>query len=223
MGDGGAVLTNDAALAQHVRVLRSYGETARYRHEEIGLNSRLDEVQAAVLRDVALPRLKRWVQRRRQIAEAYLDGIRNPALKVPGAPADSRSGWYLFPVHVDPDRRQAFLEYLKGQKVAAGVHYPVAVPDQPAMRRTEFEMADDCATARRICASEVSLPIHPYLTDEEVRRVIEVVNGWRTEVRIADRGVLSAAQSAGARDEARQAKACVLMSLLRFLKEPVDA
>ncbi len=223
MGDGGAVLTNDPALAERVRVLRSYGETARYRHEEIGVNSRLDELQAAVLRDVGLPRLKRWVQRRRQIAEAYLEGIHNPAVKCPGAPAGSRSSWHLFPVHVDPRQRRAFLEYLRGQTIAAGVHYPVAIPDQPAMGQAKYEMANDCATARRICASEVSLPIHPYLTDEEVGQVIDAVNGWQAQAQAPDPGILSAAQSAGKSDDGRIAKTRVLMSLARLLREPVDA
>src|SRR5579862_303842 len=165
MGDGGAILTNDASFDAEARVLRSYGETARYRHEQAGYNSRLDELQAALLRSACLPRLDKWIARRREIACAYQEGLRSA-----GAPEGSESSWHLFPIHVA--RRDELLQHLKVSGIAAGVHYPTAIPDQPALAKVPFELADDCATARRICASEVSLPIHPYLTDEEVIRVI---------------------------------------------------
>jgi dTDP-3-amino-3,4,6-trideoxy-alpha-D-glucose transaminase len=186
MGDGGALLTNDARLAEKARVLRFYGETSRYRHEEIGYNSRLDEVQAALLRDACLPRLNRWVERRREIADAYNNRIRNREIGLPGTPEGSRSGWHLFPIHVAPSRRMDLIEHLKASGVAGGIHYPTAIPDQPAMSSVTFEMADPCDLARQICASEVSLPIHPYLNDEEVDRVIDAVNAF----------TLSAAQQA---------------------------
>lgn len=183
MGDGGALLTNDPRLAEKARVLRFYGETSRYRHEEIGYNSRLDEVQAALLRNACLPRLNRWIERRREIAEAYNFRICNREIGLPGAPEGSCSSWHLFPIHVAPARRAELIEHLKTSGVAAGIHYPTAIPDQPAMASAPFEMADPCALARQICASEVSLPIHPYLTDDEVDRVIEAVNAFaRTAV-----------------------------------------
>ncbi len=178
MGDGGALLTNDPRLAEKARVLRFYGETTRYRHEEIGYNSRLDEVQAALLRDASLPRLNRWVECRREIAEAYNTRIRNREIGLPGTPEGSQSSWHLFPIHVAPARRTELVEHLRNYGIAAGVHYPVAIPDQPTMSSVTFEMADPCALARQICASEVSLPIHPYLTDEEVTRVIDAVNAF---------------------------------------------
>lgn len=172
MGDGGAILTNDPALDAQARALRSYGETSRYRHEHLGYNSRLDELQAALLHTVMLPRLDRWTARRRAIAQAYLRGAHAP-----------ESSWHLFPIRVPPGQRAAFLEHLKSRGIVAGIHYPTAIPDQPALlsgdHRERFELADDCATARRICASVVSLPIHPYLTDQEVARVIDAVHTWR--------------------------------------------
>jgi dTDP-3-amino-3,4,6-trideoxy-alpha-D-glucose transaminase len=178
MGDGGALLTNDPEIARQARVLRFYGETSRYRHEELGYNSRLDELQAALLHEACLPRLHHWVARRRAIARAYTDGIRNRMIRLPGEPEGSHSSWHLFPVHVAPERRAALLDHLKAAGIAPGIHYPAAIPDQPALARVPFEMADDCALARQICAAEVSLPIHPYLTDEEVARVIDAVNGF---------------------------------------------
>lgn len=176
MGDGGALLTADPQLAARARALRSYGETERYRHEELGYNSRLDEVQATLLRQACLPRLDQWIARRRAIAAAYHEGIRNREIGLPGAPAGSESSWHLFPIHVAPERRAEMLEHLKAAGIAAGIHYPTAIPDQPAMGQARFELADDCELARQICASEVSLPIHPYLTDDEVDRVLDAVN-----------------------------------------------
>lgn len=178
MGDGGAILTNDTGLDAQARVLRFYGESARYRHDKLGYNSRLDELQAAILHRAFLPRLARWISRRRAIAQAYMGGIRNPAVRVPGAPQGSDSSWHLFPVFVAPDLRAGFLDHMKAAGVTTGIHYPVAIPDQHALQRVPYELADDCATARGLCASEVSLPIHPYLTDAEVARVMDAVNGW---------------------------------------------
>jgi dTDP-3-amino-3,4,6-trideoxy-alpha-D-glucose transaminase len=179
MGDGGAILTANAEWAQQSAALRDYGQTAKYRHEAVGYNSRLDEVQAAVLRQAMLPRLNGWNGRRREIAKQYLAGIRHSQVRCAGAPEGSESTWHLFPVLVPPERKAAFVEYLKASGVTPGEHYPAIIPDQPVMAHVAFEFADDCQTARRFAASEVSLPIHPYLTGEEVARVIEVVSSWK--------------------------------------------
>jgi dTDP-4-amino-4,6-dideoxygalactose transaminase len=165
MGDGGAILSRDASLDARVRALRDYGQTAKYRHDFIGYNSRLDELQAAFLRRACLPRLKRWTARRREIAGAYLSGIRNPAVRLPAPREGSQPSWHLFPVWMDHPRRSHF-----------GCHYPVAIPDQKAMRDVPFEVPGGCENARRLCTSEVSLPIHPYLSDAEVAEVIAAVN-----------------------------------------------
>src|SRR5262249_43063385 len=150
----------------------------KYRHEAVGYNSRLDELQAAILRTAILPRLTAWIERRRAIARQYIAGIQNPAVSVTGASEGSESSWHLFPVFVAADRKAAFMEHLKSSGMVAGEHYPMIIPDQPVMAHAAFEFADDCATARHVTASEVSLPIHPYLTDDEVTRVIDVVNAW---------------------------------------------
>ena len=178
MGDGGAILTNDARHDAHARVLRFYGETARYHHTEIGWNSRLDEVQAAILERAFLPRLEGWLARRRAVAEAYTLGIRNADVRLPGMAEGSDSSWHLFPIFVAPDRRGAFMEHMQAHGVMTGIHYPTAIPDQPVMRDVAHEMAGDCAVARRLCASEVSLPVHPYLSDAEVEKVVAAVNRW---------------------------------------------
>jgi dTDP-3-amino-3,4,6-trideoxy-alpha-D-glucose transaminase len=178
IGDGGAILTSDAALDASVRVLRDYGQTSKYRHCAIGYNSRLDELQAALIHDAFLPRLGGWIARRRAIAGRYLEGIRNPAIRCLGEPAGSESSWHLFPVLVDADRKAAFLEYLKANWVGAGEHYPVVIPDQRALDGVPHEIAGALENARRIAHGEVSLPIHPYLRDDEVASVIDVCNRW---------------------------------------------
>lgn len=180
MGDGGAVLTTDADLDARVRVLRDYGQTAKYRHDVIGSNSRLDELHAAYLRDVCLPRLDRWTARRRGIAAIYRNEIRHPEVRLPVVSGDAEPCWHLFPVFVTPERRDHFLQHLKDSGIAAGIHYPVAIPDQGALRDTAWEWGagSDGSVSRRLCAGEVSLPIHPYLNDESVFRVVQAINRW---------------------------------------------
>jgi dTDP-4-amino-4,6-dideoxygalactose transaminase len=185
MGDGGALLTNDADLYKHARRLRFYGESGRYQHAELGYNSRLDEVQAALLHDAFLPRLNGWVARRREIAAAYSDGIQNREVCLPGKPKGSDSSWHLFPIHVAPNRRDALQTHLQVAGIPAGIHYPTAIPDQTAMAQARFELADDCSMARQICASELSLPIHPYLTDQEVQQIITAVNSFERRETVA--------------------------------------
>jgi dTDP-3-amino-3,4,6-trideoxy-alpha-D-glucose transaminase len=171
MGDGGAILTNDLGFDAQARTLRDYGQSSKYRHESIGYNSRLDELQAALLRRVALPRLEAWTRRRQQIAARYLERIDHKNVRLL---RNASSSWHLFPVFVEPTLRESFMTHLKVKKIGIGIHYPHTIPDQPALRGIEH----GCPTARRIADSEVSLPIHPYLTDAEVDRVIEAVQSW---------------------------------------------
>jgi dTDP-4-amino-4,6-dideoxygalactose transaminase len=166
MGDGGAILSRDAGFDARVRALRDYGQTAKYRHDFIGYNSRLDELQAAYLRRACLTRLERWTARRREIAAAYLAGIKNPAVRLPSPPKGSEPSWHLFPVWID--RRLHDSRF--------GIHYPIAIPDQKALDGVPFEAPGGYENARRLCASEVSLPIHPYLDDGEVAEVIAAVD-----------------------------------------------
>ena len=178
LGDGGAILTSDERLAADVRMWRDYGQSAKYRHDVAGYNSRLDELQAALLLRVSLERLPCWTAQRRQVASSYTAGINNPAITVPGAPPGSDSCWHLFPVLVNPERKSAFIKWLQAHEISSAEHYPIAIPDQPAMAAIESEMLGDLDVARHICHSEVSLPIHPYLEASEVSRVIEVCNAW---------------------------------------------
>lgn len=175
-GDGGAVLINDVALHSKALALRDYGQTSKYVHSVYGLNSRLDEVQAALLGEVLLPRLARFTARRQEIATRYCTEIENRHLTLP-APGLS-SVWHLFPILVK-SRRESFQDFLKSQGVQSAVHYPKLITDQEALTRGKrFECLDSLSMAHTFANSETSIPIHPYLSDADVSKVISACNNW---------------------------------------------
>jgi len=171
LGDGGAVVTRDATLAQRLRRLRNGGQTTRYHHEEAGANSRLDEIQAAVLR-ARLPWLAGWTDRRRQIAQAYRAGLAGTSVHVPPL-CDDGHVYHLFPVLTSD--RTAFQAHLLAQGVETLIHYPVPIPRQPALSSLHPRQ---CAVADRICGEVCSLPMYPSLSDQEVDRVIASVRSF---------------------------------------------
>lgn len=179
MGDGGAVLTRSAQAAELARSLRDYGQSEKYEHRFLGLNSRLDEIQAAILRDALLPELARFTARRVEIAARYREEIRNPGLRVPPAPEGSESVWHLFPVLVSGERG-SFQEHLRRDGIGSGVHYPRTIPEQPALLEAHVgERLTPLLQAEAFARREVSLPLHPFLTEREVGRVVASCNSWR--------------------------------------------
>jgi len=179
LGDGGAVLTSDAALAGEAAALRDYGQSAKYRHTRLGLNSRLDELHAAILRDAILPRLSEWTNRRRSTGGFYDREIRNPRIRVPAPPTAANPCRHLYPVFVAPQSKPSFLAHLRERGIAAGEHYPLCVFEQEALRGVSAEFASPCDNALRLARSEVSLPMHPFLTEEEIHAVVKACNEWR--------------------------------------------
>jgi dTDP-4-amino-4,6-dideoxygalactose transaminase len=166
LGDGGAVVTNDVEVANRTRRLRNGGQSARYHHAESGVNSRLDEMQAAILR-ARLPFLPAWTERRRAIARRYRAEIVNPALRIP-VEFDTGHVYHLFPV-LTADR-DAFQAHLASHGVETLIHYPIPITRQAAL--VAFNPAP-CPIADQVCSEIVSLPLHPGLSDEEVAIVIE--------------------------------------------------
>jgi dTDP-4-amino-4,6-dideoxygalactose transaminase len=170
VGDGGAVTTGDEALAARVRSLRVFGEQRRYCSTEVGVNSRLDELQAALLR-VKLPRLDGWVRERRRVAAVYdssleaLDGVVAPPLR-----ADVEHARHLYPLEVKD--RDAVLSALREQGIPAAVHYPRAAHDQPCFTGWRER---DLPVTEALCDSLVSLPIHPYVSNDEAIRIGQAV------------------------------------------------
>jgi dTDP-3-amino-3,4,6-trideoxy-alpha-D-glucose transaminase len=171
MGDGGVVLTSDASMAARARSLRNYGQDRRYHHVELGLNSRLDELHAAVLRSALLPRLDRWLCRRAAVAARYDAAFTGTSLRTIDAGGGS-SAHHLYAVEPTVGDPGALFEHLTGAGVGVGRHYPFLCPEMPACDGIGV-VAGDLTTARRLAAREISLPVHPYLTDADVDRVIE--------------------------------------------------
>lgn len=179
IGDGGALATADPVSAERAAAIRNYGQSGHYVHDLMGMNSRLDELHAATLNTALLPRLSGWLETRRKNAARYLAEIDNSAVTLMPGPDQGQSGWHLFPILVEASRREDFLTHLGNCEVAGGLHYPTLIPDQKAITdRGEPITLGDLANARRFAHGEVSLPIHPYLTDEELTHVISAVNQW---------------------------------------------
>ena len=172
LGDGGAVTTADPALAARIKRLRNGGQTSRYHHEEAGANSRLDELQAAILR-ARLSFLPRWTDRRRAIAARYRGAIANPAIVVPPE-CDAGHVYHLFPV-LCPGR-DALQAHLKAQGVETLIHYPIPITRQPALTSA---VPADCPVADRVCREVVSLPMYPSLTDAEADVVTAAISSFR--------------------------------------------
>jgi dTDP-4-amino-4,6-dideoxygalactose transaminase len=162
MGDGGAVSTDDEALAARVRSLRVYGEQRRYLSGEVGVNSRLDELQAAILRE-KLPLLDGWIAGRRRVAAVYDAALAGaPGIVCPPVREGAEHGRHLYPVQVaDRDR---VLSDLQGLGFPVGVHYPVGAHDQPAFAAWRD---GDLPVTERLCATVLSLPMHPGVSDEQ--------------------------------------------------------
>lgn len=178
-GDGGFVMTNNTVYAEKIKSLRDYGQTTKYEHTILGMNSRLDELQAAILNRALLPKLHEFTQRRKDIAKAYLQNINNPLIQLPEIPKDSDSVWHLFPTLSED--RDAFQTFLKQNDIQSAVHYPKLITDQAALTdvKDSYEIYGALDMAQKFARCELSLPLNPFLTDEEVSKVIKVCNQWK--------------------------------------------
>ncbi|MGV3625169.1 MAG: DegT/DnrJ/EryC1/StrS family aminotransferase [Archangium sp.] len=178
-GDGGALLTSSPDIAAKARSLRDYGQTEKYVHTHFGMNSRLDELQAALLRSVQLPALDGQTTRRVQLAERYLRELSNPKVIVPPRPPASQSVWHLFPTIIEGDR-ESFRAHLKAAGIGTALHYPLLIPAQQAMAEVGIAVEPERAYPRamKFAHQEVSLPIHPFMSDEDCSRVIAACNSW---------------------------------------------
>jgi len=176
IGDGGAMTTEVKEIADTARRLRNYGQSVRYHHPEVGLNSRLDELHAAILRE-RLKRLDAWTARRRVIAHSYAKGIHNPLVRILPLPQDpSRHVHHLFVATTT--HRDAFQEHLKSNGVDTLFHYPVPAHWQEPCEGTRIDPAG-LPNAERHALECISFPIYPMLEDREVDHVIDTVNAFR--------------------------------------------
>ncbi|MFE6053447.1 DegT/DnrJ/EryC1/StrS family aminotransferase [Kitasatospora sp. NPDC056446] len=177
-GDAGAVLTDDDGLADAVRLTGDHGARDKYRHERFGCNSRMDALQAVVLR-AKLRRLPAWNAARRAAAARYdalLGGPDGPdGLTLPRTAPGNEHVWHLYPVRIGPGRdRDEVLAALHAAGIGAGVHYPVPVHLQPAFRHLGHR-AGSFPVAERAARELLSLPLHPHLTEEQQVRVAQAL------------------------------------------------
>jgi dTDP-4-amino-4,6-dideoxygalactose transaminase len=171
LGDGGAITTNDTALAARLRILRNYGSEQKYHNLLKGFNSRLDELQAAFLR-AKLPHMEGWNASRRRIAQRYLDGMAGCGLALPHVPDWAEPVWHLFVVQVAD--RAHFQAMLSESGVGSLVHYPIPPHLQPAYAELQLGRGS-LPIAEAIHDKVVSLPMWPQLTDVQIDAVIAAV------------------------------------------------
>ena len=173
LGDGGAVTTNDEELAQKIRALGNYGSHKKYENIYQGLNSRLDEIQAAIL-DVKLKYLDHDNAKRKEIAQYYLKNIKNPLISLPQTYSENSHVWHVFVLRVKD--RTKFQSYLNDNGVQTIIHYPIPPHKQECykeLNHLSFQITE------QIHNEIISLPISPVMSDDEVRKVVEVVNSYK--------------------------------------------
>ncbi len=172
LGDGGCVTTNDDELAAKVRAIANYGSDRKYHHIYKGVNSRLDEMQAAVL-DIKLEYLDKDNARRREISKYYRENIKNPKIELPKVYDENAHVWHIFAVRTE--NRDALQKYLESNGIQTNIHYPTPPHKQGAYKEWENQ---SYPVTEEIHRTILSLPMSPVLTDDEVKKVVEVVNAF---------------------------------------------
>jgi len=175
LGDGGALVTSRSDVAEAAGRLRNYGQSKRYYHSDLGLNSRLDEIQAAILSE-RLGWLESFTNRRRQVAAVYRQGIRNPKVRLLAAPVASENHVYhLFPILCDT--RDALIRHLADKGVESLIHYPVPVHMQEPCREISRD-PQGLTEAERHSERVLSIPCHPRISDADAQTVIAAINAF---------------------------------------------
>lgn len=176
LGDGGCVTTNDKSLADKVRALGNYGSDYKYHHIYKGVNSRLDEIQAAFLR-VKLPNLDKWNEDRRATAKKYFDGIKNPLIKLPlKSTNEFEHIYHVFVIRCD--KRDELERYLNDNGIGTVKHYPIPMHEQECYKDLGIKH-DELPIAEEISRTVLSIPMYYGMTDEEVNYVIDMINKFK--------------------------------------------
>lgn len=173
-GDGGMIVTSDEALAKRIRILRHHGSVKKYHHQEIGYNSRLDEMQAAIL-GVKFPHLESWNEARREKASIYAEAFKELPLDLPYRAKDYKHIYHLYVIACD--RRDELMDYLNGKGIAAGVYYPVPLHLQPVYKNLGYK-AGDFPHSERACERVLAIPMYPELDRDKQEYVIEAVKSF---------------------------------------------
>jgi dTDP-4-amino-4,6-dideoxygalactose transaminase len=172
-GDAGMVVTNNEKLADKIRMLRNYGQSDRYHHEFMGINSRLDELQAAILR-VKLKYLDNWNEKRRSLARLYNQLLQNTDVVLPVEKDYAKHVYYLYVIrHKKRDKLQ---KHLADQSIETLIHYPVPIHKQKSYAAMGY--AADLPVTEQICNEIVSLPMHPWLTESDITQVTSLIKDY---------------------------------------------
>ena len=172
LGDGGAVITDSDELSNKVHAIANYGSEEKYNHIYMGTNSRLDEVQAGLLR-IKLKHLDEYNRDRNRIAKRYLDGINNPLIKLPVIGENRTHIWHIFPVFTEC--RDKLEKYLLEKEIGVAKHYPIAINNQLAYKPLNLP---HMPFAEEIAATELSLPIFVGMSDEQIDYVVDAINSF---------------------------------------------
>ena len=179
LGDGGAVVTDDEILAKTVRALANYGSQRKYVFKYAGRNSRLDEIQAAVL-DVKLKHLVEDNAHRKEVAHYYYEHIYNPLVTLPDLLPDEQNAYHLFPIIVKYGKRDALHDYLQENGVGTVCHYPIAPHKQECYAKAEWNVPQlNMPITERLADEELSIPIGPTITMSDVETVVSLINSFK--------------------------------------------
>lgn len=179
LGDGGAVTTNDEELAKAIRALANYGSQKKYVFKYTGRNSRLDEIQAAVL-DVKLKYLVEDNLHRKEVAHYYYEHINNPLITLPDLLPDDQNVYHLFPILVTENKRDALHDYLDKKGVGTMYHYPIVPHQQECYTKADWNTPQlMLPITERLADEELSLPIGPTITIKEVKQVTSIINSFK--------------------------------------------
>ena len=186
LGDAGAVTTNDPELAAAIRALANYGSQKKYVFKYCGRNSRLDEIQAAIL-DVKLKYLDEDIAKRQEVAAYYYDNINNPLIKLPTRLPDENNVYHLFPILVAPqspkgeaNMRDRLHDYLAEKGIGTVIHYPIAPHKQECYAKEAWNVPQlSLPITERLADEELSIPMSPCLTQEQVKYVVDVINEFK--------------------------------------------
>ncbi len=179
LGDAGAVTTNDPELAAAVRALANYGSQRKYVFKYAGRNSRLDEIQAAIL-DVKLKYLDADIATRQEVARCYYERIDNPLVELPERLPDENNVYHLFPVLVKDGKRDALHDYLAEKEIGTVIHYPIPPHHQECYARESWNVPRLCLpVTEQIHNQELSLPISPCMTREQMEYVVRIINEYK--------------------------------------------
>ncbi len=168
-GDAGAIATNNEILASRYRKMRDHGRITKYEHSVVGMNARMDALQAEVLR-IKLSKLKSWNERRHEIALMYVEAITEKGFEILFQDASYQSAWHLFVVRVA--NRELIQNRFKQAAIETGIHYPVPLHRQPALQDMFSGLV--LPVTEKLAEEIISLPLHPYLTDNEVSQIIDL-------------------------------------------------